>query len=185
VAFADEEDGVVAIKHGDEILYASLYNRARFGVNFLARVHYLTPTLERDATAWEDVEFTDSGMVYTRDGRKIEAQTSRYEKMLPDLEQALEGEKLPIAKLPPAVQNFRPGQENGYAGKGDFYRLRYGNYLIGMNMTQSKTFTLKPPTNAPATAMELIGGKSISLTTPIKVGPRSTVILYLPDAAGH
>ena len=41
--FSDEEDGVVAIKNDDDILYASLYWRARNAINFLARVHYITP----------------------------------------------------------------------------------------------------------------------------------------------
>ena len=97
--FSDEDDGVVALKRGDEILYASLYWRARFAVNSLARVHYLTPTIERDATVWEDVEYDDSGMIYTRDGRTIEAQTGRHEKSRGDLQQALEGERMPIAEV--------------------------------------------------------------------------------------
>ena len=37
--FSDEEDGCVALKNGRERLYVSLYWRARYGVNFLARVH--------------------------------------------------------------------------------------------------------------------------------------------------
>src|SRR5438067_845952 len=35
--FSDEEDGVVAIKNGREILYASLYWRAGYAINYLAR----------------------------------------------------------------------------------------------------------------------------------------------------
>ena len=46
--FSDEEDGVLAVKRGDEILYVSLYWRARYGVNHLARVHSISPTFERD-----------------------------------------------------------------------------------------------------------------------------------------
>jgi len=34
---------VVALKHGDDILYASLYWRARSAINHLARVHYIMP----------------------------------------------------------------------------------------------------------------------------------------------
>ena len=33
--FSDEEDGVVAIKNGDEVLYTSLYWRANFAINSL------------------------------------------------------------------------------------------------------------------------------------------------------
>ena len=56
--FSDEEDGVVAVKNGDEIFYASLYWRARNAVNFLARVHFTTPTMDRIAVVREDAQFT-------------------------------------------------------------------------------------------------------------------------------
>ena len=35
------------------------------------------------------------------------------------------GEKLPIAKIPAGVK-FKPGDERVYAGKAEFYTLRYG-----------------------------------------------------------
>jgi hypothetical protein len=175
--FSDEEDGVVAIKNGDEILYASLYWRARFAVNSLARVHYLTPSVERDATVWEDVNFDDSGLTYTRDDRTIEAQTRRHEKSRGDVTQALEGETMPIAKVPPST-HYRPGDENVFAGKGTFYTLRYGPYLIGMNCTMDRTFELPPQQNGPAVAKELVSGKEVSVRSPITVKPRSTLVLW-------
>jgi hypothetical protein len=175
--FSDEEDGVVAIKNGEEIVYASLYWRARFAVNSLARVHYLTPAVERDATVWEDVKFDDSGLTYTRDDRTIEAQTRRHEKSRGDVKQALEGETMPIAKVPPGT-HYRPGDENVFAGKGTFYTLRYGPYLIGMNCTMDRTFELAPQQNGPAVAKELVSGKEVSVRSPITVKPRSTLVLW-------
>ena len=86
------------------------------------------------------------------------------------------GEKLPIAKMPEAVK-FKLGDENVYAGKADFYTLRYGNDLIGMNMTIDTTFELKPPVEM-AAAKELVSGKTIKLDAPLKVAPRSTVVLW-------
>ena len=59
----------------------------------------------------------------------------------------------------------------------DFYTLRYGNYLIGMNLTTDKTFELKPPAGI-AEAKELVSGKTVKLDAPLKVAPRSTVVLY-------
>jgi len=56
--FSDEDDGVVVARHGDEILYASLYWRARNAVNSLARVHAIGPRYERIAVVAEEVEFT-------------------------------------------------------------------------------------------------------------------------------
>ena len=86
------------------------------------------------------------------------------------------GEKLPIAKMPEAVK-FKLGDENVYAGKADFYTLRYRDYLIGMNMTTGKTFELQPPTDM-SEAMELVSRKTMNLDTPVKVAPRSTVVLW-------
>jgi hypothetical protein len=87
------------------------------------------------------------------------------------------GEKLPIAKIPDGVK-FRPGNENVYAGKGEFYTLRYGDYLIGMNITTDKTFELKTPAGV-AEAKELVSGKTLKLDAPLKVTPRSTIVLWL------
>jgi hypothetical protein len=175
-AFADEEDGVVALKNGDEILYASLYWRARFGINSLARVHHITPTIERDATVLQDVQFDDSGLTTKRDDRVMEAQTRRHEKSRGDVRQALEGEVLPIAKVPPGVK-FKPGDENIFAGKGTFYTLRYGPYLIGMNCTTDRTFELRVP-EAMRGAKVLAGGGPGDGDAARKVGPRSTIVLW-------
>jgi hypothetical protein len=64
--WTDEEDGVVALKNGDDILYVSLYWRAHKGINFLARVHYTTPRLDRIAVVRQETEFEPSGLFYTR-----------------------------------------------------------------------------------------------------------------------
>jgi hypothetical protein len=174
--FSDEEDGVVAIKHGQEILYVSLYWRARFGVNSLARVHYLTPTMERDATIYQRVQFDDSGLTFTHDDRTIEAQSRRHERSRGDLRSTLEGEIQPIAKIPAGV-SFKPGQESVYAGRGTFYTCRYGPYLIGLNATADRTFDLQVPAGFAAT--DLASGQPASGT--IKVKPMTTVVLRAKD----
>lgn len=48
--FADPESGVVALKNGEEIVWAATYYRARQGINSYGRVHHLTPALQRSAT---------------------------------------------------------------------------------------------------------------------------------------
>merc|ERR1711879_408131 len=173
--FSDEEDGVVAIKNGDEILYASLYWRARYAVNFLARVHYMTPTLERDATVTQDVIFDDSGMVYKRRDHTIEPHSGRHERKAKQLGlyNALAGEEQPIAKLPDDVlKNFKPGKENIFAGKGQFYTLRYGPYVIAMNMTTNKTFDLTVPQHT-GIIKELVSQKTVKTHDKLSVTPRS------------
>lgn len=174
--FSDEEDGVVAIKNGKEIVYASLYWRSRYAVNFLARVHDLTPVYDRIATVREDIEFTPSGMDYTRPDWTNHGFGNGGQRYPATFVSAHAGEKLPIAKIPAGI-DFKPGDENTFAGRGDFYQLRYGPYLIAMNMSADKTFTLKAPDH---------GGKMTNLVThkPVapgsvgKVAPRTTVVIF-------
>lgn len=174
--FSDEEDGVVAIKNGDEILYASLYWRARYAVNFLARIHYTTPTMDHIAVVHVETRFTPSGMYYTRPDQINFGFGNGGPRYPVKMHSAFTGEKLPIAKIPAGVK-FKPGDENVYVGKGDFYTLRYGDYLIGMNMTPDKTFELQPDAKA-REAKELVSQKIVSLNAPLKVPPRSTVVLW-------
>ncbi len=176
-AWADEEDGVVALKHGNTLLYASLYWRARAGINNLARVHCISPTIDRIAVVHEDEQFTPSGMVFTQpDWTNMDFGNGGLK--YPDgMHSAHAGQQYPIAKIPDGIA-FKPGDESPYAGRAEFYRLQYGHYLIGMNSTKGKTFTLAVPSGY-SSAPDLISGKAVSLTTPVSVAPMSTVILYL------
>lgn len=180
--FADEENGVVAIKHGDETLYASLYWRARNAVNFLAAVHHITPNVERQAIVRTETRFTPLGVNFRRPGAVVfgfangGAHLKYPAGSLPP--SALAGEELPIAAPPPGV-SFKPGTESVYAGRGDFYLLRYGAYLIAMNTTSDRVEgfdlpakfvgarDLARPDSAPAAA-----GR-------VEVAPRSTMVLRL------
>ena len=175
--WADEEDGVVVVKHGDDVLYASLYWRARNAINHLARVHYITPRLDRIATVYQDEPFEPSGLTFTRQDEV----NAPYLPWLPhypgDLHSAMAGEEMPIAKIPPGIA-FKPGDESPYAGRAEFYRLHYGPYLIGMNTTAGKTFDLPAPAGV-SQALEVASGKTVKWNAPIKVGPMSTVVLYV------
>jgi len=178
-AWADEQDGVVAIKHDGEMLYASLYWRARNGVNSLARVHDITQQCDRIAVVGEDAQFTPSGTVYVRpDLVNLGFNNGIFLKYPGDLHSAEAGEELPMAKMPPGV-TFKASVENPYAGRADFYALRYGSYVVGMNCTQSKTYSLKLPGGLKS-AYDLISGKSVAVTEgEIVVGPETTVVLFL------
>jgi hypothetical protein len=91
------------------------------------------------------------------------------------LHSAEAGETLPIAKIPAGVK-FKPGDENVFAGKGGFYTLRYGDYLVGMNLTMDKIFTLKTPAGV-AEAKEPVSGKTVNLDAPVRVAPRPAAVL--------
>lgn len=177
--WADEEDGVVAVKRGDEMLYVSLYWRARNGINFRARVNDTVPGFDRIAVVRQDEQFTPSGLTF-RQPDEINGQGLPWLPHYPDEQNthsAHAGEEQSIAKIPAGVP-FEPGQENAYAGRAEFYSLRYGRYLIGMNSTPGRTFELTPPVGVKK-ARELVSGKTVTLNGPIKVGPMSTVVLYV------
>ena len=175
--FTDEENGVVALKHGDEILYASLYWRARYAINFLARIHYLTPRFDRIATVHQETLFAPSGLSYKRPDWTNFGFGGGGVKYPGELLSAHAGEVLPIPKIPEGVK-FKPGDESVYAGKGSFYTLRYGPYLIGMNTTPAKTFRLGVPSSA-ATITDLATRRLVTAGSELEVGPRSTVVLRL------
>ena len=171
ILFTDEEVGVVALKNGDEILYASLYWRANYAINFLARVHYITPQCDRIATVFEDVEFEHSGLYYTRPERTNLAFSQDLD--FYNVKSAHTGEKLPIAKIPSGV-SFKPGDENVFAGKGDFYKLKYGKYIIAMNCTRTKTFNLDIPDSK---EVLLFPEKSKVDSKQLTVEPMQTIVL--------
>jgi hypothetical protein len=174
--FSDEENGAVAIKNGDEILYASLYWRARHAVNFLGRVHFMNPQYATVATVREEIEFTPSGLFYTRPDWTNFGFGDGGLNYPGEFNSAHAGEKLPIAKIPDDVV-FKPGDESVYAGKGDFYKLRYRNYLIAMNMTKDRTFELKVPADF-KNAKDLSTKRKVKPDGLLKVAPRSTAVLW-------
>ena len=101
VLFSDEEVGVVALKNGDEILYTSLYWRANFAVNFLARVHYITPECDRVATVFEDIRYTPE-RIYLHPSRTEQSLFLSRAEFLSRGKSAHTGEQLPIAGYPMA-----------------------------------------------------------------------------------
>ncbi|WP_372796230.1 hypothetical protein [Pontiella sp.] len=181
VVFADPENGVVAVKNGDEILYASLYWRARYAVNHLARVHYMTPTIERSATVLQETRFKDSGHVHRMKDRVNGPFFSKFER---DYKEAGElGERLatagveqPIAVVPETYPDYEPGRENIFAGKGTFYLLAYGDYLIAMNCTADETFDFEVPAGF-AGAKDLVSDRRVEAKKAV-VKPRQTMVLY-------
>jgi hypothetical protein len=178
--FADEENGVVAIKHGAEILYVALYWRARMGINGLARIHFLTPRYQQVAVVYEDVKFEPSGKVWKRPNWTNFGFGNGGHRYPGKLDSAHAGEELPVPKFPADVP-FDPRKENPYAGRADFYQLRYGPYLIAMNTTKEKRFEMARPAGVKQ-APDLVSGKTIALDAPLTVGPRSTVVLYVGPA---
>ncbi|MET7337699.1 hypothetical protein [Nonomuraea sp. NPDC005650] len=185
LVFADEENGVVAVKHGDEILYVSLYWRARWGVNRLARVHHITPDgIERSGTVWQEVEVIGDGRVHTEpDWANWEFSVGADAPVPPGgfpppgepVHQAFAGQKLPLAAAPPDVPASPLGQETPFVGRAAFYRCRYGPYLIAMNTTGNRRYTFTTKDFGPS--VNLVTGAKVRDNAALTVPPGGTVVL--------
>ncbi|MDP4208684.1 MAG: hypothetical protein Q8928_07720 [Bacteroidota bacterium] len=173
--FSDEEDGVIAVKNGDDILYASLYWRARNAINRLAKVHYITPNFDRIANIYIESEFEPSGMEYTRKNW-INLGFNGSREWYKGIESAHTGEVLPIAKIPTSIV-FKPGDESVYAGRAQFYKMKFGNYYVAMNCTKDRTFELTIPADF-RNAKDLVNNKKVTPKKSIQIAPQTSVVLY-------
>jgi hypothetical protein len=75
--------------------------------------------------------------------------------------------------------------EEVLVGRAPFYRLEYGQYIVGMNTTPDQTFQLhddghgKARVLAAATKGSPSVGDIVELSRPLKVPPMSTVVLHI------
>ncbi|HEU6448038.1 MAG TPA: hypothetical protein VFV23_06355 [Verrucomicrobiae bacterium] len=175
-AWADEEDGIVAIKHGNERLWLETYWQAKTGtgVNGIGRFYYSTNDFDRYGVLEVSPQIDFSGAFYTRPNLMDKPEANLYTPPDNPL-QAYQGERLPIAASDPLATDDGP-----FRGKALFWATRYGNYLIGINRSTTKTYQLQTPSDF-VSATNLITGLNMSGT--IYVAPQSTVILYLNSTA--
>ncbi|MGA0567258.1 hypothetical protein ACO2Q7_07990 [Rathayibacter sp. KR2-224] len=199
--FTDEVDGVLAVKNGQELFFASLYWRARQGVNSWGRVHLLSPSAEQSATVrqktggalssstftvqdWVNQDYTindsNGGSNFPLGGITPPGDT---------VHQAYAGEVLPLAIIPsdahPALGSTELGVEEALVGIAPYYELRYGRYLVGMNTTIDQIFTVKVTGLGTARLLSTPphgfhgNTEHVAVASGIAVPPQSTVVLYL------
>ncbi len=174
-AWADEQDGIVVIKHGTDRLWIEPYWQAKdgTGVNGIGRFEYDNGRYTQYGVLETNPQFTYSGSYYVRPNMLDVPYTTLY--LPPDNPtQAYLNEKLPLAANPGDARNDSP-----YRGKVNFYAVRYGNYLIGINTTSDKSYELKTPVGF-TSAQDLVSGQT--KTGPVIVSPNSSVVLYLSEA---
>ena len=171
-AFADPEDGVIAIKRGEERLYASLYWRANRGVGGRARLWLSGPRTNRIATVDVKVSFVPSGQLWVRPDKPVLGKSDEVNAGY-GLHSADAGEKVPLA-APPAGITVVPGNDSIYAGRGDGYVLSYGGYTVAMNMSEHKPLRIVVPAHQ---GTDLVSGKQVA-SGPMTLAPLSAVALY-------
>ncbi|MCB1133528.1 MAG: hypothetical protein KDN05_20590, partial [Verrucomicrobiae bacterium] len=178
--FADEEDAVVALKHGDTRLFINFYFRAENAVNRVAKILELTPVTSRIVTAMSHTEVIESGETYTRpdDIDWIRGDARHRTPPGPKIHQAWAGEQLPIASRPVGASQPKYGDWGPFVGKAAFYWIQYGDYLIGLNTTEQNTYDL-PVSSGAVPFIDLVSGRTLTADNGvIKVAPLSTVILH-------
>jgi hypothetical protein len=186
-AWADEDDGVVVLRDGDLTLFAGLVMKANWGINGLARIHCIMPTVDRLGTVAPDVQFDPSGQ-YTVRADQAQVQFMHANEPPEGPHQALAGEVLMIASQP-NVHEVNP-TDTPYTGYANFYALHYLKYLIGMNTTRpeygnARSYDLRLPQGfALSRVYDFVSGKELPVQHGVvTVGPRSTVVLLVGSGA--
>lgn len=175
--FSDEEDAVLVIKNGEEMLFMNMYYRAERGVNRVARILDMNPKFTRLVTARTDVEVISSCYEHIRQDWTESTRSNRLVPPDGEIHQAWAGEVMPISKRPDDATQPEYGSWGPFLGKAAFYSLHYGRYLIGLNTTEAHTYSLKVP--ADSTYTDLVSGKKVRVENgSIEVAPLSTVVLY-------
>ena len=176
--FSDEQNAVVALKHNGRRLFLNFYFRQEFGVSGAVRLLDITSNIMRIATVKSQFEADPSGQEWTRPDIIDMERTGGLPPPGENIHQAWRGEKLPIAKRPENASRPRYGTWGPFVGKASFYTLHYGDYLFAINTTGDRTCALPVPTGC-ASAPDLVSGKLMDLTKEVKVGPLTTVVLYI------
>jgi len=178
--YSDEEDAVLALKHGDQRLFLNFYYRQEYGVSGIVRILDINPTIMRIATVKSLFDVVPSGEQWTRPDVIDFERGGGFPPPGEEIHQALQGEKIPISKRPDDASDPKYGTWGPFVGKAAFYCLSYGDYVIGINTTEDMEYTLRTPsgfTHAP----DLVSGKILDLKNGVKVGPLTTVVLYLEN----
>jgi hypothetical protein len=179
-AWGDEDNMVVAAKHGDERLFAAL---ARDFVNGSAIVFEVTPQIAHIGEVQEDdVQFVSSGEFKVPNGWVEQWDWAQP----PDNDvhpNAMKGRRQPIAVRPDMAGVPLTSYQNQDGGRARAYTFRYGHFLVGMNMDaryNKQDYHVKTPTEF-TSGVDLVSGKT--LRAPVVIPPGSTVVFYLPKAS--
>jgi autotransporter-associated beta strand protein len=179
--FSDEENAVLALKHGERRLFLNFYYRQEFGVSGAVRILDIAPAAMRIANVIAKFELDATGQTYKRPGYIDSNRVGGFNPPGETITQAWRDELLPIARRPDDATLPEYGKIGPFVGKASFYWLRYGDYLFGINTTDAQTFTLPVgDTGGLTQAKDLVTGNPVNLTQPVTVGPLATIVLHIP-----
>jgi hypothetical protein len=178
-AWGDEENMVVAAKHGDDLFFTNMVWRGNTSINKAATIFNITPTTaSRAEVQLDDIRYVPTGKYETRDGSE-DSFTNKNppdNKLYPNAEQ---GNRYPIAVRPDLTDQVP--EKNNDGGRGTGYTLCYGHWLVGMNGNYTTgDYTMKLPPGF-TSGTDLVTGKEIK--APVVIPKGTTVVFYLPKPA--
>jgi hypothetical protein len=178
-AWGDEENMVVAAKHGEERFFANMVWHDTIAINGTAMVFTVGPQIAtRAEVQLDDIRYVPSGNYEVKDGLVdgFIPMNPPDNKAYPNVEI---GNRYPIAVRPDLKNNVPKRNVDG--GRGTGYTLGYGHWLIGMNGNYTTDdYTMKLPLGF-VSGQDMVSGKEIK--APVVLSKGTTVVFYLPHPA--
>ena len=169
---ADEQDGIVAVKHGDDNLFVNFYSEMSLGSS--GKAHLITPNEVRLMSFIPEVmKYTPSGQTTTAPEEYI---NSYHRITYPDHPLMANGGTQ--YDLPAYDTN---GNYNTSRQLCDYYQQQLGSYLVAQNTTADRSFplVLSGSTADGQTATDLTTGQTVTLSEAITLAPRTTKVYSL------
>jgi len=175
--WVDPDNGVFIVKNGTDLLYATVYWRAWFGINNMARFHLIQPDFHRSATVFQYSVYDNSGLLYTTPDWLNEGHGGAG--FSPPsggpTTNAWRNIELPIAAAPSGAPQPAAGTESPFSGRALFYTGQYGAYQYGMNSSSSTTYQM----TVNGAGVNLANGAAVAEGTVMQIGPLSCCVIYI------
>ncbi|MDP9000700.1 MAG: fibronectin type III domain-containing protein [Myxococcota bacterium] len=174
-AWADDENMVIAAKHGEERFWTALDWHGADAMNRLAKVFAMAPGWARVAeVTLDDVQYVPTGGFVTRSG----AVEGLVPFTPPDHPiNANQGLVLPVALRPDLAT---PPATNRDGGRGTGYTLRYGHWLVAIDAHPTASYAMATPAGFSG-GVDLVSKRVVA--TPVTLAPRSVMVFYLSTDA--
>ncbi|MDQ0877536.1 fibronectin type 3 domain-containing protein [Paenibacillus sp. V4I3] len=190
--FVDVENGLVAARDGNNVMFVSFTRRSNPGLNGLARMHVVTPDNDIMLSLAPNVQYAPSGYWNTK------PDWAQFDIAYDDSTPPIDGARLAVAgAIEPIPQqafekdlkyNINPDRTgSGYSAFAQFYSVQYGSYMIALNHTADKFGDAKvydvilPSSYMSGTVYDVISRQSLPVKpgNKVAVGPGTAVVLRL------
>jgi hypothetical protein len=169
--FGDEEDGVVAIKYGDDQMFVNFMSESYLSKPGAA--HIVTPTVDKI------INFVPDVMKYYQSGKTITIADRYYNNnhriVYPDDPLQADGG---CVYDEPAYDEA--GHYNSMRTMCQYYQSQLGNYLVAQNCSEQTTYALQvAATLNGKSAVDVATGETVTLSDAIQLAPLTTRVFYI------